>query len=292
MCSDNVDPQATVYLRAEASRCTFALEGTKALVVSWGGHRKIAAGYVNGAVVVWDMEAALQGDNSNQVEKSRKYLGLSFNTFDASVRCITWRGFDDPDKLFVGGYDGKLALMDTKDPFMPLTVQRARGIMYACAWPGHSIMGLFSDGESMLRGMSINVDGSLSMTKFGDLPGICWSMATSEHHGQFVCASAIGYVISCNLYQAKSRSLTNCTNGVYRLFYNENTDEYRYVDGIGLLSMPEAKALPTFRIYGKTHMAIQKVVWNPNKQTSGFLASGGSAGLCRVEFEGRGDKWI
>lgn len=73
------------------------------------------------------MEAALQGDNSNQVEKSRKYLGLSFNTFDASVRCITWRGFDDPDKLFVGGYDGKLALMDTKDPFMPLTVQRARG---------------------------------------------------------------------------------------------------------------------------------------------------------------------
>ena len=52
------------------------------------------------------MEAALQGDNSNQVEKSGKYLGLSFNTFDASVRCITWRGFDDPDKLFVGGYDG------------------------------------------------------------------------------------------------------------------------------------------------------------------------------------------
>lgn len=68
MCSDNVNPQATVYckykmgllvwercltriyivVRAEASRCTFALEGTKALVVSWGGHRKIAAGYVNG----------------------------------------------------------------------------------------------------------------------------------------------------------------------------------------------------------------------------------------------------
>ncbi|KAK4512575.1 uncharacterized protein ATC70_003278 [Mucor velutinosus] len=259
MCRDDVDPQATVYLRIESSRCTFALEGTKSLVISWGSHRKIAAGYINGAVVVWNMEAALEGDDSNTVEKSRKYLELSFNTLDASVRCITWRGFDDPDKLLVTGYDGRLAMLDINDPFIPFTLQRARGIMYACVWPGHSTMKVFCDGESMLRGISINVDGSLSQTKFGELPGVCWSMAASEHHGQFACSSAVGYVISGNIYQVKSRGLTNTTNGIYRLYYDEDNDEYRYVDGIGILNMPESKALPSFRIYGKTHMAIQKV---------------------------------
>ncbi|KAL9545340.1 hypothetical protein MBANPS3_007189 [Mucor bainieri] len=272
MCRDEVDPQATVY--------------------PWGGHRKVAAGYINGAVAVWNIEAALEGDDSNTVEKSRKYLGLSVNMLDASVRCVTWRGYDDPDRLLIAGYDGRLLLVDINDPFIPFTLQRARGIMYSCAWPGHSIMKVFCDGESMLRGISVNMDGSLSQTKFGELAGVCWSMAASEHHGQFACSSALGYVISGNIYQVKSRSLINTTNGVYRLYYNENNDEYRYVDGIGILSLAEAKALPTFRIYGKTHMAIQKVVWNPNKQTCGFLASGGSAGLCRVEFEGREDKWI
>lgn len=96
-------------------------------------------------------------------------------------------------------------------------------------------MKVFCDGESMLRGLSINVDGSLSQTKFGELPGMCWNMAASEHHGQFACASAVGYVVSGNIYHMKSRSLINTTNGVYRLYYNENNDEYRYVDGIGIL---------------------------------------------------------
>lgn len=133
-----------MIVRIESSRCTFALEGTKALVVSWGGHRKIAAGYVNGkyvlvntncdfltqgigAVVVWNMEAALGGGDSNAVENSRKYIELSFNILDASVRCIAWRGFNDPDRLLVAGYDGRLMLLDINDPFIPFTLQRARG---------------------------------------------------------------------------------------------------------------------------------------------------------------------
>ncbi|KAF7723874.1 hypothetical protein EC973_001546 [Apophysomyces ossiformis] len=35
-------------------------------------------------------------------------------------------------------------------------------------------------------------------------------------------------------------------------------------------------------------VSIYRVVWNPNQATSGWIASGGAAGLCRVEFIGCG----
>lgn len=73
------------------------------------------------------MEAALEGNDANKVEESRKYLDLSFNLLSAGVRYITWRGYDDPDKLLVASYDGQLVLVDINDPFIPFTIQRARG---------------------------------------------------------------------------------------------------------------------------------------------------------------------
>jgi hypothetical protein len=107
--------------------------------------------------------------------------------------------------------------------------------MPSCAWAGHSVMMVFCDGENMSRGISVNIDGSFSMAKFGDVAGVCWSMATSEFHGHFASGTATGYVYTCNIYQAKARTLVNAASVVNRLFYNEATNEYRYIDGMGLM---------------------------------------------------------
>lgn len=107
--------------------------------------------------------------------------------------------------------------------------------MSSCAWAGHSVMMMFCDGENMSRGISVNIDGSFSMGKYGDLAGVCWSMAISEFHGQFASGTATGYVYSSNAYQAKARTLVNTGNVVTRLFYDEATNEYRYIDGMGLM---------------------------------------------------------
>lgn len=96
-------------------------------------------------------------------------------------------------------------------------------------------MMMFCDGENMSRGISVNIDGSFSMGKYGDLAGVCWSMAISEFHGQFASGTATGYVYSSNAYQAKARTLVNTGNVVTRLFYDEATNEYRYIDGMGLM---------------------------------------------------------
>ncbi|CEP11389.1 hypothetical protein [Parasitella parasitica] len=284
MCPEDTDSHKTLYLRIESSRCIFALEASKSLAISWGGHKKIAAGYTNGVVAVWDVESALNNDEPVTREISRKYMQLSFYCLDSGVRCITWNGYDSPERLILGGYDGQLILVDTNDPFVFIVLSRARSIMHSCSWPGHSSMMLFNDGENMVRGTSLNLDGSLVMGRYGDLPGMCWSIATSEFHGQYASGSTAGYVHSANMYQIKGKGL-NSINAVYRLFYNEATNEYRYIDGMGLLSIMETKAVSSFPVHTKTHMAIQRVVWNPNQPTCGFLASGGSSGLCRIEFE-------
>ncbi|KAI8640766.1 WD40-repeat-containing domain protein [Parasitella parasitica] len=291
MCPEDTDPHKTLYLRIESSRCTFALEASKSLAIAWGGHKKIAAGYTNGVVAVWDVESALNSHETCTKENSKKYMKLSFYCLDSGVRCITWNGHDNPDRLLFGGYDGQLVLVDTNDPFIHLVLNRARSIMHSCSWPGHSSMMLFNDGENMVRGISLNSDGSISTGRYGELPGMCWSIATSEFHGQYASGTAAGYVHSANIYHIKGKGL-NSINVVHRLFYNETTNEYRYIDGMGLLNVTEARTISSYPVYSKTQMAIQRVVWNPNQPTCGFLASGGASGLCRVEFEGRGSKWI
>jgi WD40 repeat protein len=73
------------------------------------------------------MESALKNGEANIVEKSKKHLKTSFIFLDSSVRCISWHGHDDPDKLIVGGYDGKLILVDINDSFLYLLLHRSRG---------------------------------------------------------------------------------------------------------------------------------------------------------------------
>lgn len=68
-------------------------------------------------------------------------------------------------------------------------------------------MMLFVDGDNHSKGFSYNEDGSSSVFKFGEIPGLCWNIAVSEHHGQFVACSSTGWVRTSNMYQLKSRKL-------------------------------------------------------------------------------------
>lgn len=81
------------------------------------------------------------------------------------------------------------------------------GIVGACAWASHTSMMLYVDGENNSKGYSYNEDGSSSVFKYGEFPGLCWDIGVSEHHGQFALCSSIGWVRTSNMYQIKSRKL-------------------------------------------------------------------------------------
>ncbi|KAI8097975.1 uncharacterized protein B0P05DRAFT_522806 [Gilbertella persicaria] len=299
----------TVYLRINSSRCVFNLGISKPLTFSWGGHKKLAVGYTSGNVVVWNVEKALHDEQSRTGESTRRCVIFSSNVLDAGIRSLCWNGVRDPERMIIGGLDGRLVHLDTNDPHINLLINRARGKMYApfflnenlmlfnigvqlnCGWQGHDTIMLYVDADGLTRGCAFNADGGLSFNKLGDCTGMCWSIGTSEHHGHFALSTAIGWVRTSNMYQVKLKKLLITQNTVYKLHYNHDTGIYRYIDGIGPQTLDEAKKLPVYSQYGDSQMSIQKVAWNPNKPTCAFLASGGAAGLCRIDFEGRGSNW-
>ncbi|KAI9486287.1 MAG: hypothetical protein EXX96DRAFT_548476 [Benjaminiella poitrasii] len=289
--SPNTDENETIYLRIDRSRCAFAITTSQVTSIAWGGHSKLATGHAVGNLAVWDMEAALRNTSDNNDMPRNRHLIFSCIPFDASVRSISWNGHDNPDKLVAGGYDGRLVMIDINDPFIGLTLNRSRSIVNNCAWAWHGTMVIHSDADNLTQGFGINTDGTPAKLRFGEMLGFCWTAAVSEHHAQFAVASSLGWVRSCNMYQKKIRQLLLAQNTVYKLHYHEDKDIYQYIDGIAKQTIDETRSLPSYRQFGETHMQIQRVVWNPNKTTSAFLASGGAAGLCRIDFEGRGSKW-
>jgi hypothetical protein len=79
--------------------------------------------------------------------------------------------------------------------------------MAACGWASHTSAMFFVDGDNISKGFAFNEDGSPSMFKYGEMPGLCWDIALSEHHGQFALCSGTGWVRTSNMYQLKSRNL-------------------------------------------------------------------------------------
>jgi WD40 repeat protein len=197
----------TVYMNIKLSRCTFAIKGSNFMNLAWGGHKKIATGCNYGSVIIWDMQLALADNQPKLAQDSRRFVQLSILPLDASVKCLSWNGQRDPERLMVGGYDGKLTLVDINDPFMPMMIMRSRNVINTCAWNSRDGPMMFVDGEKNTRGYSFNEDSSASMFKFGDIPGFCWTMAISEHHGQFALGTSLGWLRTGNMYQTRSRKL-------------------------------------------------------------------------------------
>lgn len=73
------------------------------------------------------MVSALSDSGANQMDRSRHHIHQSSLAGDTALRCITWNGIDKPERVLAGGYDGRLMLVDTNDPFVPLIINRARG---------------------------------------------------------------------------------------------------------------------------------------------------------------------
>ncbi|KAI8982245.1 WD40-repeat-containing domain protein [Mycotypha africana] len=275
----------------KAARCTLGLLNTSATCLSWGGHKKLAVGHGNGHLSIWNVERALRRPNGNDITKSKLFLMLSLCCMDSCIRSLNWNGYHDPTKIFMGGYDGQVLVFDTLDPFFTKTMFRSRGLVCGTAWSHHSHILFHIDSDGHCRGEGFAKDNTQVGFKYGLVQGFVWEMCVSPHHGHFAVVSALGWVRSNNMFMNKKKKLSVVQKSVYKLHYDEETDELRYIDGIGYHNLDELRASPAYNQYGKSLMSIHKAAWNPNRSTSAFLATGGAAGLCRIDFEGKGSKW-
>lgn len=169
---------------------------------------------------MWNMESALNDKNSHLVDRSRRHLTFSCMSLDSAARDITWNGIFEPERIAVCGMDGNLNVIDSNDPFISLGVARIRGIYGACAWAGHNNIIISTDADCVNRGITFNMDGSLTKFKYGICPGFTWSIGVSEHHGQFALGTSLGWVRSSNVYTVKMRGHASIYNKYWFFFVN------------------------------------------------------------------------
>ncbi|CAO3698895.1 unnamed protein product [Rhizopus stolonifer] len=282
----NVDTR-TLYLRVKKCRATLVNKFSTALSIDWGGHQKLASTGTGGDVTLWDMQSAL----TRPSEVYGQFLIYSSMILDSPGKMICWHGKSKAALLLVSGLDGQVRVVDTNDPGVPFTMSRSRGPVCSVVWPGHAYMFLSAGSEDMLRATSASKSAANCHMKYSEIPGFVWGLGGSEHHGHISVANATGWNITTNAYQQKKKAVSLAMYTVFKLCYHEPTKTYTYVDGIGVKDTKYFTKVPRYELFSTPEVALQKTVWNPNKLTSGFLATAGSAGLCRVEFEGRGPGW-
>ncbi|EPB83806.1 hypothetical protein HMPREF1544_09439 [Mucor circinelloides 1006PhL] len=253
----------TVYIKAKQARLELKLPNPKSnsiLCFAWGGYRKLACGTRSGCIVIWDVLESLLQKNGI----------ISVNIPNASmlgIRCIAWRSLFDEAILLSSDTDGNVILHDLNDPCFPHKIFRVR-----CKIPTFVCVGQELDQVFCTQRMMVCM---------------VWQCAVNPHHGIMASAGSNGTAIvkpfaHDDIIYTQSHRPAECT--LYELIFDDASKTFKYLDGF----LP--KITPADRDYlailQNPNIALHKIAWNPNKNACGWVASGGAAGLCRLEYTG------
>ncbi|KAI8370866.1 WD40-repeat-containing domain protein [Choanephora cucurbitarum] len=268
----------TITIQLESPRLCLETHQAHALCLSWGGQGKLACGTTSGMIVVWDILGSL-------LEGKPKVIVSIPNASQVAIRCISWGSLFGQNTLFSSDFDGNILLHDLDDPHMPFKMIRRRTTFTSISGTGHSYGFLFSEADGLVRrNLSYIARKAINLNAHSSH---VWSISVSPHHGVMASVSSNGSAM-VKMFAHDEIELTakhkNPEYTLYKLIFDNDTQTFRFVDGIKPnLSLPE-RAYHT--VFAEPCIALQKIAWNPNKNASGWIASGGKAGLCRIEFTG------
>ncbi|CAO3626298.1 unnamed protein product [Mucor fragilis] len=271
----------TVYIKAKQARLELKLPNSKEnsiVCFAWGGYRKLACGMRTGSIIIWDiLESLLQ----------KKDI-ISVNIPNASmlaVRCIAWRSLFDEATLLSSDTDGNVILHDLNDPFFPLKIFRVRYPYVCLCGPGFGSGFLYAENDGVVRrNMHLTIRKAASLTSHNSM---VWQCAVSPHHGIMASVGSSGTAIvkpfaHDDIVYTQNHRPAEYT--LYELMFDDESKSFRYKDGF------QPKTTPADRDYlnvlRNPIIALHKIAWNPNKNACGWVASGGAAGLCRLEYTG------
>ncbi|KAL0074594.1 hypothetical protein J3Q64DRAFT_1853627 [Phycomyces blakesleeanus] len=268
----------TVYLRIQDSRYKFSLPRVYCKTISWGGHSLLACGYTSGGIVLQNVKMALSADD---LPDQKDTIIHHIIHHEDSVESIAWLGSLESQYFVSTGRSGILLAHDLQDIRTRIEVNRVAGTRHAVTWTGDNLISIINS-ENNVHGISACNGSCFQFVKHGKYTshfGLVWTIAASEHHGIIVSGCSDGYVCMINSYKRPNR----LRHGVlYHLIWNEETDTLRYVDGQKITVKETLR--PQWSYVLDPIVSIQKAAWNCNKEGSNWVASGGSSGLCRIEF--------
>ncbi|TPX70938.1 hypothetical protein SpCBS45565_g01527 [Spizellomyces sp. 'palustris'] len=302
-----------LFVKARNPLLEVALPDTMLWKVAWGGCDRIATGCTNGSVAVWSLDQAVysrqpqakQGDANDHEDPL-----LYFPAHDSCVRDLCWTGSrlhagpkSIPTTLLTTGNDGRLLVRDIRDPLMAGTLYRIRAFMTCTTWIP-SISGLvFTDSDNGARFLRPGDEDPKGRSRADDeesggmhfvqkTTGIAmhracvWSADVSPYFDFLATGSADGTVKISNLKRMNQRSFKPTQINLYRLQWDFQTQVYKFVENTKpeeLAQMVPRGSESILTMFYPPEVAIQKVVWNPNRCAASWIASGGTGGIVRVE---------
>ncbi|KAJ3076255.1 hypothetical protein HDU98_004868 [Podochytrium sp. JEL0797] len=297
---------------------TFSLPDTLLWKISWGGPNFLATGCSNGNIALWDVRSVLQNHEKTASETSTGESTASsdptlcFPAHNTAVSKIYWNdtkltGSEDEGlatQVMSAGYDGQMLLVDVRDAFNPMQLYKIRGIMQAMCQIPHlnaflavdtdqtvryfrpcggedepiakksdRLLPTGSEGDSQFK--SIGVAGHMSCI---------WDVEVSPYFPYVATAGADGCCKISNLNRTMTKSYKPAQSNCYQLGYDEETHVFTFVEDtpderVG--DIVKKGESPTLLF--SPEISIQKVKYNTNFGSVKWLASGGTAGLVRVE---------
>ncbi|KAL9555342.1 hypothetical protein MBANPS3_002405 [Mucor bainieri] len=271
----------TVYIKPNQARLELKLpnsKGNSILCFAWGGYRKLACGTRSGSIVIWNaLESLLQKKNI-----------ISVNIPNASmlaIRCIAWRSLFDETTLLSSDTDGNVILHDLRDPFFPYKIFRVRYPYVCLCGPGFGSGFLYAENDGIVRrNMHLTIRKAASLASHSSM---VWQCAVSPHHGIAASVGSNGTAIvkpfaHDDIVYTQSHRPAECT--LYELIFDDESKSFRYKDGFPpKTTFADRDYLSVLQ---NPIIALHKIAWNPNKNACGWVASGGAAGLCRLEYTG------
>ncbi|RKP08144.1 hypothetical protein THASP1DRAFT_23807 [Thamnocephalis sphaerospora] len=177
------------------------------------------------------------------------------------------------------GYDGRVRLTDTRNPWQPIHVQRYRTILVSCAWtPGTSSI-LYGDNEYNVRYVMLGGAYSRAMITHS---ACIWDIATSDRHPYIASVSADGQLLLNNPHRVWQDRPRMTQYAAYKLTYDSERQCVVYTTASSVEEIRAEKASVLLIDYPRP-VALHRAVWNHNAGPAAqWLASGGAAGLVHV----------
>ncbi|OZJ06997.1 hypothetical protein BZG36_00033 [Bifiguratus adelaidae] len=244
----------------------------------WAGVNRLLTGDVYGRVFLWDIERASRNNDDHPQPT------FMVQAHEGCVRSIAVNCLRDPVYFTTAGFDGKVVVFDMRDPWTPMIVSRQRTLQHTVAWPTRADkIAAMTQDESIKKIFLTPGPMCKASITLVSMDGVTWMLASAQRHCYVAGVTNTGLLRMVNFYRDRNKYWLPVSVTLYKLEYNRSTSTFRYVDAIPLNPEPKATSSAFHTLLSKQEVSLQTVAWNPNADTASWIASGGVAGLCRIE---------
>ncbi|KAJ3235711.1 General transcription factor 3C polypeptide 2 [Chytriomyces hyalinus] len=308
----DINPSVPAFVKCQDFLFSAVVHDTLLWKPSWGGTDFLATGCANGNIAVWDIRTVMESklEIENPADEDPIEPAQYFPAHNTAIFKVQWDDDEQGEagalsgyRLVSGGADGQILVHDLRDPWASHLVYKLRGIVtgmaiapkmnaFVVADYHHSVHYFRStepdtgSTEVIKTGMCsfpLESDSRISKSVSGHL-ALVWDMEVPPLYPFVASVSVDGCAKMSNLNRTVTKSFRPIQHNLYQLGYDSETQTFKYIEDTPEEDLGDlAKKGESPTILFPPEIALQKVSFNKNKGCIQWVATGGTAGLVRIE---------